>query len=106
MLPRLYARCCRLFVSCGAAQTITQTLAKHRSVMDMQELVQDWKISRQFTLEVADAMPAELYSFKPQSRGDELRRADNIGSPTISLHSSQAERDARFNRMFYTISNR
>jgi uncharacterized damage-inducible protein DinB len=35
------------------------------SLLDMQELVQDWKISRQFTLDVANAMPAEFYSFKP-----------------------------------------
>ncbi len=47
-------------VSCAAAQT-----AKVDSVMDMTEFVQDWKISKQFTLEVANAMPAELYGFKP-----------------------------------------
>lgn len=39
--------------------------SKTNSLLDMQEFVQDWKISRQFTLEVADAMPAEFYSFKP-----------------------------------------
>jgi uncharacterized damage-inducible protein DinB len=47
--------------STGAAQTV-----KVNSVMDMAEFVQDWKISKQFTLDVASAMPAELYSFKPK----------------------------------------
>lgn len=31
----------------------------------MNEFVHDWQISKQFTLAVADAMPAEFYSFKP-----------------------------------------
>jgi len=35
------------------------------SVLDMQEFVHDWEISKQFTLSVANAMPPELYSFKP-----------------------------------------
>jgi len=34
----------------------------------MSEFVQDWKISKQFTLEVANAMPAEFYNFKPNPR--------------------------------------
>lgn len=39
--------------------------AQVNSVLDMQEFVRDWQISKQFTLDVANAMPAELYSFKP-----------------------------------------
>jgi uncharacterized damage-inducible protein DinB len=35
------------------------------SVLDIREFIEDWKISKQFTLEVADAMPAESYDFKP-----------------------------------------
>jgi uncharacterized damage-inducible protein DinB len=35
------------------------------SLLDMQEFVHDWQISREFTVEVAEAMPAEFYSFKP-----------------------------------------
>ena len=31
----------------------------------MPEFIHDWEISKQFTLEVGNAMPAELYSFKP-----------------------------------------
>jgi uncharacterized damage-inducible protein DinB len=31
----------------------------------MSEFIQDWKISKQFTLDVANAMPAEFYNFKP-----------------------------------------
>ena len=44
----------------AAAQT-----AKVDSVLDMSEFVHDWQISRQFTLDVASAMPAEFYNFKP-----------------------------------------
>src|SRR5215468_8036251 len=49
-----------LLVSSSFAQT-----PKVESVLDMQEFLHDWTISRQFTLDVANAMPAELYSFKP-----------------------------------------
>jgi len=48
------------FASCASAQT-----PKPDSLLDMQEFVHDWQISKQFTLDVANAMPAELYSFKP-----------------------------------------
>jgi uncharacterized damage-inducible protein DinB len=46
--------------SCISAQGTTVG-----SVLDMQEFVADWKISKQFTLDVANAMPAESYDFKP-----------------------------------------
>jgi uncharacterized damage-inducible protein DinB len=49
-----------LAVSAAAAQT-----AKVNSVLDMPEFVHDLQISKQFTLEVANAMPADLYNFKP-----------------------------------------
>ena len=49
-----------LIVSGALAQT-----SPLRSVLDMEEFVHDWTISKQFTLDVANAMPAELYSFKP-----------------------------------------
>jgi uncharacterized damage-inducible protein DinB len=39
--------------------------AKLDSVLDMREFVRDWTISKQFTVDVANTMPAELYSFKP-----------------------------------------
>lgn len=39
--------------------------SKVSSVLDMPEFIKDWQISKQFTMEVADAMPAEFYSFKP-----------------------------------------
>lgn len=38
---------------------------KVNSVLDMTEFIQDWSISKQFTLDVAKGMPAELYNFKP-----------------------------------------
>lgn len=38
---------------------------KVSSVLDLPEFVHDWEISKQFTMDVANAMPAELYNFKP-----------------------------------------
>jgi hypothetical protein len=50
-----------LLVACSAgAQT-----AKVQNVVTMDEFVQDWKISKQFTMDVANAMPADQYNFKP-----------------------------------------
>ena len=46
------------------------------SVLDMQEFVHDWTISKQFTLDVANAMPAELYTFKPNP--DEMTFGEQI----------------------------
>jgi uncharacterized damage-inducible protein DinB len=46
------------FTIAAAAQAV-------RSVLDMSEFVHDWQISKQFTIDVANAMPADLYSFKP-----------------------------------------
>jgi uncharacterized damage-inducible protein DinB len=48
-----------------AAAAIAQTAAQVNSVLDMPEFVRDWQISKQFTIDVANAMPAEFYSFKP-----------------------------------------
>ena len=45
--------------------TVAAQNVKVGSVLDMTEFVHDWQISKQFTLDVADAMPAESYSFKP-----------------------------------------
>ena len=47
-------------ISCAAAQT-----TRVQSVLDMKEFIDDWRISKQFTLDVANALPAEFYSFKP-----------------------------------------
>jgi uncharacterized damage-inducible protein DinB len=47
-----------------AAGAIAQDLNVN-SVLDMAEFVRDWQISKQFTLDVANAMPADFYSFKP-----------------------------------------
>src|SRR5579864_2360317 len=48
----------------AAAGAAAQT-SKVSSVVDMSEFVKDWQISKQFTLDVANAMPADLYTFKP-----------------------------------------
>ena len=60
-----------LFASCTPAQQ-----PKPVSVLDMQEFIHDWQISRQFTLDVANAMPAELYNFKPNP--DEMTFGEQI----------------------------
>jgi uncharacterized damage-inducible protein DinB len=49
-----------ILICCGEAQT-----PKLSSVLDMSDFIQDWKMSRQFTLDVANAMPPEFYNFKP-----------------------------------------
>jgi uncharacterized damage-inducible protein DinB len=46
------------------------------SVLTMQEFVHDWQISKQFTLDVANAMPAEFYNFKPNP--DEMTFGEQI----------------------------
>lgn len=51
-----------LLVFGGFARAQAQQLS---SVVGMPEFIEDWKISKQFTLDVANAMPAEFYSFKP-----------------------------------------
>jgi uncharacterized damage-inducible protein DinB len=53
-----------LVVSCAAGQKVPSP-PKLDSLLTTEEFVQDWTISKQFTLEVADAMPAEFYNFKP-----------------------------------------
>ena len=60
-----------LFTCAANAQT-----TKVNSVLDMNEFIQDWKMSKQFTLDVANAMPAELYNFKPNS--DEMTFGEQL----------------------------
>jgi len=50
----------------GPCVAVPQT-PKVNSVVNMAEFIQDWKSSKQFTLDVANAMPAEFYSFRPNS---------------------------------------
>jgi uncharacterized damage-inducible protein DinB len=49
----------------GLAISAMAQATKVNSVLDMAEFVHDWHISKQFTIDVADAMPAELYTFRP-----------------------------------------
>ena len=53
-----------IFVSVVAIATLAQD-AKVNSILDISEFVHDWEISKQFTLDVANAMPADLYNYKP-----------------------------------------
>lgn len=59
--PRCAFLCFSLVLSWAAmAQT-----AKVDSFLNLPEFVQDWQVSKQFTHDVANAMPAELYGFEP-----------------------------------------
>jgi uncharacterized damage-inducible protein DinB len=58
----------RLFVVIAVLSLAASAAAqanKVNSVLDMAEFIHDWQISKQFTLDVANAMPAEFYTFKP-----------------------------------------
>lgn len=59
---------------------------KAESVLDMPEFVRDWQISKQFTLDVANAMPADLYSFKPNP--EEM----TFGEQTVHIAGSNVYR--------------
>jgi uncharacterized damage-inducible protein DinB len=58
------SRFAALFLFLASCAAVAQT-AQLTSVLDLQEFVHDWQISKQFTIDVANAMPAEFYSFKP-----------------------------------------
>ena len=44
---------------------LAAVLPVRAQLLTLDELVNDWKVSKQFTLEVAEKMPAEFYDFKP-----------------------------------------
>ena len=70
-----------LLVPCSSGQTAAPP-AKLESLLTTEEFVQDWKISKQFTLDVANAMPAEFYSFKPNA--DEMSFGEQMAHIAIS----------------------
>lgn len=76
-------RCCyvMLAVLALAAAAVAQP-SNVNSVLDMSEFIKDWQVSKQFTIDVAKAMPAELYSFKPNA--DEMTFGEQI------LHIAQS----------------
>jgi uncharacterized damage-inducible protein DinB len=55
---------CALVAALSLPLALAET-AKVDSILDMSEFVHDWQISKQFTIDVANAMPADLYDFKP-----------------------------------------
>jgi uncharacterized damage-inducible protein DinB len=61
----IFRRCCVLVVFLAWAALAGAQSGQVNSVLDMTEFVRDWQISKQFTIDVANAMPAELYNFKP-----------------------------------------
>jgi uncharacterized damage-inducible protein DinB len=56
---------CVVITACLLVCPALAQTPKVESVLDVQEFIHDWTISKQFTIDVAKAMPAELYSFKP-----------------------------------------
>jgi uncharacterized damage-inducible protein DinB len=67
--------CLAVFLFVAASPSLAQT-PRLTSVLDMTEFVDDWKISRQFTLDVANAMPADSYTFRPNA--DEMTFGEQI----------------------------
>lgn len=55
-----YALC--VLIAAGVASGQTSSV---NSILDLPEFVRDWQISKQFTIDVANAMPADQYRFKP-----------------------------------------
>jgi len=72
-------------LSLAAADAAAQT-SKVNAVLDIPEFVHDWQISKQFTIEVAQAMPAESYNFKPNA--DEM----TFGEQMIHIAGSNVYR--------------
>jgi hypothetical protein len=72
-----------------SATAVAQS-AKVSSVLDMSDFVRDWQISKQFTIDVANAMPADLYNFKPSP--EEMTFGEQM------IHIAQAN-VFRFNQM-------
>ena len=58
-------RCEVLLAVLTLASAAVAQSAKVNSVLDMAEFVRDWQISKQFTIDVANAMPADQYGFRP-----------------------------------------
>lgn len=52
-----------LFLVCSGVADSTRV----DSILDMGQFVEDWKQAKQFTLDVANTMPAEFYDFKPNA---------------------------------------
>lgn len=61
----LIRRCRVLLAIASLAISTAAQSAKPGSLLEMAEFVRDWQISKQFTLDVANAMPGDLYNFKP-----------------------------------------
>jgi hypothetical protein len=59
------SRCGLFFVLLTLAGDVAAQTFRVNSVLDMTEFVRDWQISKHFTLDVARAMPADLYGYKP-----------------------------------------
>ncbi len=56
----------RPFAAISIFCVMAGTLAAQTScLLNLDEFVKDWSQSKQFTLDVANAMPAEFYNFKP-----------------------------------------
>lgn len=64
------------------ASTVVPQESKLQSILDMSEFVHGWQISKQFTLDVAKAMPADLYTFKPNP--DEMTFGEQINHIALS----------------------
>ena len=66
----------------SAAACAADQSAPVKSVVEMDEFVHDWQISKQFTVAVAEAMPAEFYTFKPNP--DEMTFGEQMAHIAVS----------------------
>jgi uncharacterized damage-inducible protein DinB len=64
-LPLRAAQVATVLLLC--ASCVDGQASKVSCLLEMTEFVDDWKVSKQFTMEVANAMPAESYDFKPNA---------------------------------------
>ncbi|MGB2602539.1 MAG: DinB family protein [Candidatus Sulfotelmatobacter sp.] len=68
---------CALVAVLSLALAASSQSIKVASVLDMPEFVRDWQISKQFTMDVANAMPSDLYGFRPNP--EEMTFGEQMG---------------------------
>lgn len=73
----------------AVANALPSGAQQEKSLLTLEELIGDWKVSKEFTLAVAETMPAEHYDFKPNL---EQR---SFGEQMVHIAAAQAFRFAQ-----------
>ena len=63
--------------------SIATLLAQKPTYLSIEDFSEDWKVSKQFTIAVAEKMPAEFYDFKPTA--DEMSFGEQMVHIAASL---------------------